>query len=939
MLANVKYLKLRIKQPRPSQTAKRKNIEEAKRRKVERADALKTKRINDAESKFRLVRDDYDLTYRVEIEEADTQFREQEEARVGEDPGLLALSGMSDPDAAWAMEAIREKGDINDMEKIVAMVDKMTARNREVMVNEGLEEQSTIDAWNAAYDYYVPLKGFKDGPMNTSFFPRKGKGYDTGGKLQQRRLGRRSMAANILANIVAQHQSAVIMAEKANVGRTLLKMVQEHPNPDLWTANEIETKKRLDPKTGLVVTAIDPTYKLKDNVLRVKVDGKDYHITFNEKSEPAMRIAGAMKNLSSQEINIFFQGLLSLNRILSAVNTSYNPEFIVSNLARDLQTAMINLNATDANNMKMAILKDVAKAHRGIRRFLDLPSFKNKEKDDYWKRMFEEYRELGGQVGWIDNYRDVLDLETSLYREMHDRTAGMISWATLRKMGKYIEGENQAVENAVRLSSFVHARNAGMSGPRAASLAKNLTVNFNRKGDIGTAMNALSLFYNASIQGMAVMWKAAKSPKVRKVMYGIVAFAAGLEIMNRMIAGDDDDGENRYDKIPSWIKERNMIFMLPDRYQPKDPESFEDYYITIPLPYGYNMLHVIGAKIGGIIDYTGIGNKREWKPMEDAAEIMAAALGSFNPIGTGPTPLQTILPTFLSPLAQVSENVAWHGNPVMPPLDAWDPAPMPESQQFYRSVPEHAKALAEFLNKLGGGTKARPADLEFLDISPETIQLWEDFLTGGAGRFVTNMVEVGVMAKEGEVDIRKVPFARRFVGLTDERAVSDRYYANRTEIQYAVQEIKVAGEQVGIAATQAERLDAMEERTRIVEQYQADAALETTLKLIQNHLKTLNAQRKAIENSKRDDEWKETKTEEIQLKKTQLMNKFNKKFNEIRDRRREQQEQARIKPQLISKEKLAAVQQFNQAGMPATASLIRSLPSNPSQDFMGKLNV
>ena len=728
------------------------------------------------------------------------------------------------------------------------------------------------------------------------------------------------------------------MAEKAKVGRTLLNMVEKHPNPDLWTVNEVETKKRLDPKTGLVVTAVDPTYKLKDNVLRVKVEGKDYHITFNENNEAAMRIASSMKNLSAQEINVMLRGLLALNRILSAVNTSFNPEFIVSNLARDLQTAMINLNATDANKMKMAILKDVFKAHRGIRRFLELPSGRDKAKADYWKEQFEEYRDLGGQVGWLDNYKDVKDLEASLYREMHDRSAGMISFATLRKMANYIESENQAIENAVRLSAFVHARNGGLSGKRAASLAKNLTVNFNRKGDIGTAMNALYLFYNASIQGMAIMWKAAKSPKVRKVMYGIIAFAAALEIMNRMIAGDDEDGENRYEKIPSWVKERNMIIMLPDKYQPKDPESFDDYYITIPLPYGYNMLHVVGQKIGGIIDYTGIGNKREWKPMEDATEIMSAALGSFNPIGTGPTPLQTVIPTVGTPLVQVSENVAWHGGPVMPPQNPWDPSPDPESQLYFRSARKHAIALAEFLNKLGGGTKARPADLEFLDISPETIELWEDFLTGGAGRFISNMVELGVMAKEDEIDIRRVPFARRFVGLTDERAVTNRFYENVEEISYAAQEIKVSGEQVRAAATKEDRADAMEERRRIIEQYQADAALEPTLKTIQEQLKQLNIQRKAIEASKRDDEWKEEKTKEIELKKIQLMNKFNRKYNEIMERRREKQEEARINPRLTGKDKQAAARDFNSAGYPAMAGLIKSLPTNPGQDFMSKLN-
>ena len=869
---------------------------------------------------------------------AQDKYRKAVAARLKKKPELKALSGMSNADAALAMETLKDKGDVKQLEAIAKQVDAMTALNRQIMLDEGLETQETIDAWEKAYDYYVPLKGWKDGPMNTTFFPKKGKGYDTGGKLNKRRLGRKSLAANILANVVAQHQSAVILAEKAKVGRTLLKLVQQHPNPDIWTANEVETMKAIDKTTGLVVTRVDPTYKLRDNVLRVKVEGKDFHITFNEENAAAMQMARSIKNLSSEEMNAAFRMLLSLNRILSAVNTSFNPEFIVSNLARDLQTAMINLNSTDANNMKMTILKDVFKAHRGIRRFLELPSAKDPASADYWKEQFEEYRDLGGQVGWLDNYKDIQDLEDSLYREMRDKSSGMVSWATLRAAGKYIEAENQAVENAVRLSSFVHAKAAGMSPRRAASLAKNLTVNFNRKGDLGSQLNAMYLFYNASIQGMAVMWKAGKSPKVRKVMYGIVAFAATLEILNRMMAGEDDDGENRYDKIEPWVKERNMIIMMPERFRAEGPEDFTEHYLTIPLPYGYNILHAMGQKLGGVIDYVGIGNKKEWSPLKDSTEMLATVLGSFNPIGTGPTLLQTFLPTFLTPFAQVSENVAWHGGPVMPTPSKYDPAPEPESQQYYRSVPKHAIALAEFLNKLGGGTKARPAPIAPLDISPETIQLVEDFFTGGAGRFVTNSIELGVMIQEGEVDFRKVPFARRFVGVTDERAVTNRFYENRTAIEYAVQEIKVATEQVSLARSPAERADAIENRRRIRMQYRSEARLEEKLKTIQGKIKDLNARRKAVEASKRTDDEKEATLEKIAERKTKLQNQFNRSYNKAMDRAREREEQASINPTLPGKQRLAAVQQFNNAGYPATAKLIGSLPAEPGRDFMERLN-
>jgi len=85
-------------------------------------------------------------------------------------------------------------------------------------------------------------------------------------------------------------------------------------------------------------------------------------------------------------------------------------------------------------------------------------------------------------------------------------------------------------------------------------------------------------------------------------------------------------------------------------------------------------------------------------------------------------------------------------------------------------------------------------------------------------------------------------------------------------------------------------------------------------------------------------DWKEEKTELIQEKKTILMNKFNAVYNKLMQRQRDADEQARITPELPGKEQLAAVRQFNNAGYPATAKLIGSLPTQPGRDFMERLN-
>ena len=74
------------------------------------------------------------------------------------------------------------------------------------------------------------------------------------------------------------------------------------------------------------------------------------------------------------------------------------------------------------------------------------------------------------------------------------KATGLFNW---------LSDYNLAMENAVRLSAYKVGLEQGMSKQQAASLAKNLTVNFNRKGQVGQQAGAIYAFFNASMQGSA----------------------------------------------------------------------------------------------------------------------------------------------------------------------------------------------------------------------------------------------------------------------------------------------------------------------------------------------------------------------------------------------------------------------------------------------------
>lgn len=831
-------------------------------------------------------------------------------------------SGMTDEEAANIMTTLAERGDVAKLQDIGTHIDAMTKWYRDMLVMEGLEDQSVIQEWESTYQHYVPLKGWASNP-ELSEMPRRGRGFDTGGKSTKERTGRTSLASNILANIVAQAQMGLIRAEKARVGRALLEFVKANPAPRLYEVNTVEYMRYIDRSTGLVRTGINPTFKLADNVVRVRKDGKDEHIIFSPTDPQMVRLATAMKNLSAQEMNRLLTFMHGVNRYLSMVNTSLNIEFVISNAFRDIQTAMVNITATDAAKLRKKVLKNWRKAWNGIRRG-------ELGKAGQWESEWKRFKVAGGKVGWIQNYESIVDLEKKLRRKLNRHGVVTDIADGIRWTLKWIERQNLAVENAIRLSTFKAATDAGISEERAAQIAKNLTVNFNKRGDLGVVLNSLYLFYNASIQGTAILLRTAKHKKARRIMYGIVGLGILMDILNRMIGGEDDDGEDRYDKIEEYKKERNIIIMLPEGSRHTLPSGDEVDHITIPLPYGYNFMYYLGNKLGGAVDYYGIGNKNRFEPAKDAAQLGSSFMGAFNPIGWDTSWQQMLAPTALDPFIQLDQNKSWNGQPIMPPQPQYD-IPLPDSQRFFKSASQQARLVTDFLNRQTGGTEITPG---LIDISPETLDHFSDFALGGVGRFVSNTLNTSydLVVQPEDLELREIPMARRLLGQTGDRQRSQLFYERLETVKYAMAELEHArGLKAGTKT--AEERKPYEDRIAYVDKHYPVAS-----KLIpesiraQNKLQALRKQRRILEEregrmleSRRKDE-----LEEIKQKMEAVMDEFNRFWVEVESAERTPTDTrdliGRVGPMIEGKSRKDAVRAVRAAGMPALADLMASLP-------------
>jgi len=694
--------------------------------------------------------------------------------------------------------------------------------------------------------------------------------------------GRSSKAASPTANAISDLSEAVLRRRKNEVGRTFMNLVAAHPNPDYWqifSDKNPEVKRSVvrvkDPKTGKpkwkVRKQVIPMAAMSDNYFTTKAGGKTYYIKLEDE-----RLMKAMRNIGPENNGTLIRVLGTVTRIMSSLNTSYNPEFVISNFSRDIQTALLNLSSeqtADGGKAKgkqitAQTLKDTGTAIRAI-----YASLRGKEKTGKlaeWQKEFDQFRADGAKTGWFD-MKDV-DGQAKELETMIAAASGK-GGAKLRRAfqssAKFVEDANAAIENGVRLSAYVNAVKAGIPRDKAASLAKNMTVNFNRRGELGTTMNALYMFANASVQGTAnfvrtlgrlngmkgdPMWS--RMNRGQKIAVGMAIAGFGLSVLNRMVAGEDDDEVNWWDKVPDYVKERNIVIMK-SLFGGEPGE-----YWTIPLPYGYNIFPVIGTSMEQMLASD--------KPVGEAASNIAlAALGSFSPIGFEKsneaygTVIKNIMPTILRPVASISLNENFMGGPIFKENYPFG-TPKPDSALSFRSTPEAFKVIAETMNRFSGGSDFRSGAV---DVSPDVMQYLIGYFGGGSYDFFTSRMPNAIYkAAEGvELETREIPFRRRLEGKVLPYDDQSKFYSRRDEINQIVEEAKSLTGQ---------------ERTAFAQEYGPKMYLKPLIKTTEKQLKALRQSRDSIEAMDIPAKAKDRRLQRVENQMKRVIDNFNRRYNQ-----------------------------------------------------------
>lgn len=736
-------------------------------------------------------------------------------------------SGMTNAEAAAVLDMVEKDDRSAGFKRLAAAVDDMTTLTRDLMREGGLITDEQMSSYNEMYKFYVPLRGFADGEVDSSGnrIPR-GKGYDVRGKESMRALGRTSKAQSPTSQVIADLTSKTIRARKNEVGQTFLEFVEQNPDPDFW---EVFTEAKPDRgrvfRDGKVLNdepmssfemAKSPDY------FAVKRDGIIHYIKIKDQG-----LLASMQNLGPEKVGAATKVVRPLTRFLATVNTSANPQFIVTNFSRDITAAVMNVLAEETaldgkiNGEKIAlkVAANTPKAVLAIRSANKEDAVTDNEDPEApeYRKYYQDFLEDGAKTGYFDT-PEVDEIAAKLEAKIRSAEPGAVNDLKKigRSIGEFVEKWNTAVENGVRLSAYIEARKAGVERARAASLAKNLTVNFNRKGELGAGINSWYMFFNAAVQGTAQFTRTLSPISInskgkaelrkglnlaQKIAGGITIGGIAFAQLMREVGGEDDDGEAYWDKIPLSVRERNLIIMKPG--------SEGDYY-KFPLPYGYNFFWNIGDSIEALMN----GSKTRKEGVFGG--LVSSFFTSFSPVSMhvgdnlAEQALLSASPSVVVPLAEIAVNKNFFGDRIYPENFPGG-AQKSDAALYYPSTNEVYVELARWMNEATGGSDYKSG---WADVSPETLAQIIEYAGGGLYRTFTGAADSVARPMQGrKVEISNVPFARILMG----RDQSD--YTDRDLFYDRFEEIKNARAEYRNATTADEQVASDERFNRIRQLY------------------------------------------------------------------------------------------------------------------------
>ena len=472
-------------------------------------------------------------------------------------------------------------------------------------------------------------------------------------------------------------------------------------------------------------------------------------------------------------------------RRIGALSTQWNPAFFIPNNIRDLVWAGI-YSAVDSEGNFRGFVRNVhhsyaAIARAGVEHAHPLTLNERAEANIYspegfvqaverfgysrvMDSLYDDFRMEGGLTGY-SYMQEPRDIAAKMKRDTNRMGTVRESMAHGLAQGFQLIGD--LTEVSTRFATFLSQVQAGRDVREAVNYARNITVNFNTRGEWGRGLNSLFMFFNASVQGVANLYKLVKrNPRAGTVMIltaGAMGYMATLMLDWALEAlSDGDDSEGTW-SVSEYERYTNLI--IPGRLV-----GLDDKYFKIPVPMELRPFWIAGVLIRDVT----AGRKGADEAMKEFGSALAQA---FSPLEINPNePMRAVTPTIVEPIVEINVwNTGFTGrkiNRVPFPGEV-----VPDASLGSRNAHFIARWVSRNLNELAGGNENTPAGyylddtgnlrrnwmLSLLDISPSTLEhVWTSY-TGGLGRELTRTVQ-WIAGPSEQREIRDMPVINRFFG-------------------------------------------------------------------------------------------------------------------------------------------------------------------------------
>lgn len=813
------------------------------------------------------------------LDDVKQRMQEREDALYSENrqktdyAGLTTLTGkeaVADAER-MARDMVAAYENAHDTNALWDAINTVTQGTLKKSFDTGMISRDTYDDIRSMYQFYIPLRGFDERTSNEEYSYLGGTESVFTSPIKTAK-GRRSKADDPFAYMQMMAESAIAQGNRNQlVKQKLLNFALNHPS-DLISVSELwlrrdpvtdqwsvvqpgdlpGTDKLEDSDTAemvsqkmeqfeqvmqqLMVQNPDDFVRQKDrpdipyrvvnaremqqHQVMVKRNGKTYVLTINGNPRAAQAVNGLTNpnNDMSGAIGVMARSVESANRWLSSVYTTRNPDFVLSNLARDAgytntmvwlkedSSYAVNFNrnyATRANLVNMIRLYS-----RLMKGQLDLT--------DPTEMLFSQFISNGGETGYTA-MRDLDAHKTKIKKELKKLSSDPSVRKVWNASFDMLDLFNKAAENSARFAAFITSREAGRTLDRSIYDAKEISVNFNKKGagakfldsygaqvkndirdlswknpnllkltkDVAIYLTVFSsgvgrsffAFWNAAIQGSTNFGRVVKRHPKKALTAMAIMFALGLA--NAMVgaSGDDDDdaeeGDGYFDH-PANTRRSNLMLRINGKS-----------WASIPLPVEYRAVYGMGELLGSVMS-----GKERYTNQELVHEVLCqvSQVLPLDVVGEGSG---AFVPTFAKPAFEVLTNESWTGLPIykQTAYNERDPA----YTKAYSNTNKQLVGMSKMLNELSGGDSQKSGWLDV--VNPAVVEHLGRGYLGGYFNLVDKLVKTGeTVVGSREYDPSNLLIVNRFVKSGSERtayrAINNRYYQIKADSEELIKDYK-----------------------------------------------------------------------------------------------------------------------------------------------------